>query len=156
MLKNRHRLKKKEAKKIVEDIAAVFGCAVGEDVEIASYDNKRIIFINGHLSGFFIDDTPALTVEGCKRWNPQKNHVTVDDGAIKFILNGADVMVPGITDADTGIKKGDVVWVRDERGLPLAVGRALMDGEEMRSSGKGKAVENLHHIGDELWELCMQ
>jgi len=31
-----------------------------------------------------------------------------------------------------------------------------MDGEEMRSSGKGKAVENLHHIGDELWELCMQ
>jgi len=154
MLKNRHQLKKKEAKKIVESIQSAFECAVMGDVEMASYNNRRIIFIDGHLSGFFIDDTPALTVEGCKRWSPQKNHVTVDDGAIKFILNGADVMAPGITDADTGIQKEDVVWVRDERGLPLAVGRALMDGKEMVSSGSGKAVENLHHIGDELWELC--
>lgn len=153
MLKNRHRLKKREAKRIVDDIAAVFGCVVGDDVEIAGYDDKRLIFINGHLSGFFVNERPALTVEGCKRWNPSKNHVTVDDGAIKFVLNGADVMAPGITNADAGIQKGDVVWVRDERGLPLAVGRALMDGEEMISAEKGKAVENLHHIGDVLWGL---
>jgi PUA domain protein len=77
--------------------------------------------------------------------------VTVDDGAIKFILNGADVMAPGITDVDHIIKKNDVVWIRDERGLPLAVGLALMSGIDMAQSEGGRAVAIRHYIGDELW-----
>ena len=63
-------------------------------------------------------------------------------------------MAPGIIEADKEIKEGDIVWVRDERNLPLAVGKALMDGIEMVKANRGKAVENLHYIGDKLWKLC--
>ena len=47
-----------------------------------------------------------------------------------------------------------MVWVRDqEHGKPLAVGQALVSGDEMVSMTKGKAIKTLHWVGDELWEL---
>ncbi len=156
MLKNRHALRKKEAKDILEKLNEMLGCRIEGDVETADYDDKKLLFINGKLYGFFIEDEPFLNVEGLKQFKATRRYVTVDDGAIKFILNGADVMAPGIVDVDEKIKKGDIVWVRDERGLPLAVGKALMDGEEMIKAKKGKAVENLHRIGDEIWKLSKE
>jgi PUA domain protein len=75
-------------------------------------------------------------------------------GAVKFVYNGADVMAPGVVDADASISQGDLAWVRDERNLqPLAVGIALMNGEEMVSENAGKALESLHHVGDSIWQL---
>ena len=44
--------------------------------------------------------------------------------------------------------------IRDRaHGKPLAIGRAMMDSEDMVEATKGKAVKMLHHISDELWEL---
>jgi len=75
-------------------------------------------------------------------------------GAVRFIYNGADVMAPGIVDADPGIRAGDIVWVRDEKnGRPLAIGRAIMDGPTMAREEKGKATQTIHHVGDEIWRL---
>ena len=68
--------------------------------------------------------------------------------------NSSLLMAPGIIDADPGIRPGDFVWVRDERHRqPLAIGRALMDGPTMVRERKGKAVETIHHVGDDLWAL---
>ena len=36
-------------------------------------------------------------------------------GAVGFITKGADVMAPGITDADPMIQKDDLVWICDEK-----------------------------------------
>ncbi|HEB37241.1 MAG TPA: hypothetical protein ENI14_01070, partial [Thermoplasmatales archaeon] len=36
---------------------------------------------------------------------------------------------------------------------PLASGIALLDGSEMIKSSSGKAVKNLHHVGDTLWKF---
>src|SRR6266516_4309359 len=48
----------------------------------------------------------------------------------------------------------DIVRVRDEKNLrPLAVGRARMDGPTMAQEEKGKAIETIHHVGDEIWRL---
>jgi PUA domain protein len=63
-------------------------------------------------------------------------------------------MAPGITEADPAIRAGDIVWVRDEKNRrPLAVGRAIMDGPTMAREEKGKAIETIHHVGDEIWRL---
>ncbi len=153
MFKNRHALKKKDAKKVMEKLQENLGCDIEGKIEVAEHKKWKLLFIDGKIYGFFIDDSPFLNVEGLKRFGADKRKVVVDDGAIKFILNGADVMAPGIVEADESIKKGDVVWVSDMRGLPLAVGIALMNGKEMVAASKGKAVENIHHIGDELWKL---
>jgi predicted RNA-binding protein (TIGR00451 family) len=74
-------------------------------------------------------------------------------GAIKFIVNGADVMSPGIVDADASIREGDIVWVRDVKNKkPIAVGIALKPGAEMPKT-QGKAVKTLHYVGDEIWNI---
>ena len=82
---------------------------------------------------------------------PAKRLVVVDAGAVRFVVNGADIMKPGIVSADPEIAAGDLVVIVEERHKkPLAIGRALIPGPEMK--GEGKAVKSLHHVGDQIWK----
>lgn len=82
---------------------------------------------------------------------PGKRRVIVDAGAVRFVVNGADIMKPGIVSADPEIAAGDLVVIAEERHKkPLAIGRALVAGTEMK--GEGKAVKSLHHVGDLIWK----
>ncbi len=156
MLKNRHMVSKKEKREIIKKLEENLGCVVSGEIEIADYEKMKLIIINGRIRGFIINEEPFLNVEGLKEYKASKRYVVVDDGAIKHILNGAAVMAAGITDADDDIKKGDTVWVSDSRSLPLAIGIALMNGKEMKEARKGKAVENIHHIGDKIWKMAKE
>ncbi len=79
--------------------------------------------------------------------------VTVDMGAIKFVVNGADIMRPGIVDMGT-FESGDFVVVVDVNNTkPLAVGIALMSSAEMQETSSGKVVQNIHYVGDEIWNM---
>jgi PUA domain protein len=63
-------------------------------------------------------------------------------------------MGAGIHLVDNSIKSGDLMWIKDkEHGKPLAIGIAIVDGEQMIEMKNGKAVKTIHWIGDELWEL---
>jgi len=78
-------------------------------------------------------------------------YLTVDKGAIKFVVNGADIMRPGVTAAQD-FKEGDFVCVVDEGyAKPLAVGQALFSSNELLAKTTGKVVKTLHFIGDEFW-----
>ncbi|MCF7798616.1 RNA-binding protein [Candidatus Woesearchaeota archaeon] len=79
-------------------------------------------------------------------------HVVVDKGAIKFVVNGADVMRPGIVRMDSFCLGALVVIVDEGFGKPLAVGTALFSSDDMRKMDSGKVVTLLHHIGDAYWE----
>jgi len=68
--------------------------------------------------------------------------VIVDRGATKYILNGADVMRPGITELDD-FDKDSLVLVLDEEGNLLALGKALFSSEEIKKMQKGKVIKNL-------------
>jgi PUA domain protein len=46
------------------------------------------------------------------------------------------------------------MWIRDQQhGKPLAIGMAIVSGDEMMKMTKGKAIKTIHWVGDELWEL---
>jgi len=78
----------------------------------------------------------------------------VDMGAVPHIVNGADVMRPGIKDFRGEFNEGDFVVVRDERNLrPLAVAIALVGLEECMAMRRGKAAKNIHHVNDRVWKL---
>jgi PUA domain protein len=63
-------------------------------------------------------------------------------------------MGAGVQMADPNVEAGELVWVRDEtHGKPLALGIAMVNGEEMAAMEKGKAITTLHWVGDELWQL---
>jgi PUA domain protein len=140
-----------------ERLYKVFGAdtfSLNDTVDSAETKNYDIIYVNNEVLAMIIDDEPFLTLKGILKYHPRNRWVTVDMGAVKFVYNGADVMAPGIVNADPTIEKDDLVWVRDERNLqPLAIGKALMSGIEMISANKGKSIETLHYVGDRLWEL---
>ena len=101
-----------------------------------------------------LDDEPLPTVKGALKMDIKSSYVVVDMGAVKFVAKGADVMSPGIVDADPSIKEGNlVVIVEESHKKPLAVGRSLISGTEMIENREGKAVKSLHYIGDDIWNL---
>jgi malignant T-cell-amplified sequence len=78
--------------------------------------------------------------------------VTIDNGAVKFVCNGAKVLRPGIINFDS-FKKGEIVVVKDQtHGRALAVGLALEDSEVAKAMTKGYIIDTIHYISDKIWE----
>jgi len=155
-LKNQHRLKDKDVERYSEELKDKLGDSLfnpKEAVDIADSEEGEVILVNNELVATFFDDEIFPTIQGLLGMNATKKFVTVDMGAVEFVYNGADIMAPGILDADADISEGDLVWVREvEHEKPLAVGRALTNGEAMIESKEGKVVKNLHHVGDGRFE----
>jgi PUA-domain protein len=115
-------------------------------------DKQKLLIIN---------DVPAFFCYG-EQWLPTLRYlqhyavlkkIVVDMGAIKFVINGADIMRPGVTAINDGVSKGECIVVVDENnGKPLAVGEALFSSDEMKSMKAGKVIKNIHYVGDELWK----
>ena len=130
----------------------------GKDIEMADADEYQLIIVKNKIVGFFLEDQWFLTLRGLlglgETLNDTGKYITVEKGAIKFVSNGADIMVPGIVDADDGISEGDIVWIREEtHGKPLAIGQAVMNAEAIKTEKSGKAVKTIHYVGDKLWNL---
>jgi PUA domain protein len=154
-IKSKHHLKGSDARKVIAAIEPLLNDPSAlrkASLELAETDEEiDLIFVDGRPLIMVMEDRPFLTVLGAIELNPQKKLVIVDSGAVRFIVNGADVMNPGIVSADPEIEAGDLVIVAEERHKkPLAVGKALIPGKEMH--GEGKAIKSLHHVGDPIWE----
>jgi PUA domain protein len=165
-LRKRHRLRKKEIKELQAQLEAAYGSSTfleDDPVDRAeikvSPDAKRkdfdVLLLGNEAVALVLENGDImLTVQGVLRFRPKLRYVEVDKGAIKFVTNGADVMAPGITDADRGIKEGHCVYIRDQdHKKPLAAGIALIDGETMVAGATGKAVRSVHYVGDNIWDL---
>lgn len=96
--------------------------------------------------------------------------VTVDAGAIPFILGGANIMSPGLTkeghshmppdgaeqDAQgfdkPGLSKGDgVVVMAEGKEHAIAIGVMKMSSADIRSKNKGIGIDLAHSLGDGLF-----
>lgn len=160
-VRRRARLRNKESAELLAQVSASLGGAKLWDdkaaVETGEFLDRCVLVVDNKVVGLFEGPTPTgpafLACRGLLAYKPQARFVTVDMGAIKFVTNGADVMAPGIVEADPALQPGDWCWIRDERNKqPLAVGKALVAGSAM-VRGKGKAVKSVHHVGDKLWAV---
>ena len=89
--------------------------------------------------------------------NVQLPQVVVDMGAVSHITNGADVMAPGIFSIDESLSIDNLAVIIDQKNLvPLAVGRMLLTPEVILEVNKGRAIETLHYVGDQLWKLAKE
>ncbi|WP_136590714.1 PUA domain-containing protein [Salinigranum halophilum] len=157
-VKSRHHLRSDEIRDLRETIEAETGVDVdGDAFEKVDLTETQfdIVLVDGDPAVMFVDGDPYLTVTGANAYTPTEHVVTVDAGAVSFVSGGADVMRPGIVDADEDIAAGDLVAIREEtHGKVLAIGRALVPGSEMLGDS-GKVVESVHHVGDDLFELSI-
>jgi PUA domain protein len=156
-VKSRHHLRSDDIAAIREAVADHLGVDIdGETFEFVEFVDAgyELVLVDGDPAVFYVDDDePFLTVRGANDYEPETGVVTVDAGAVSFVSDGADVMRPGIIEADPEIREGDLVVVAEEsHGKVLAVGRAMVDGDGMVGDS-GKVVGSIHHVGDELYEF---
>ncbi len=157
-VKSRHHLRSDAIDEIREALAANLGVEVEADsfekVDLEDAD-WEIVLVDGEAHVLYLDGDPFVTVQGANAYEPTDHVVTVDAGAIQFVSDGADVMRPGVVEADESIGECDLVVINEEsHGKFLAVGRALTDGDDMVGA-EGRVVDSIHHVGDDLFELSV-
>jgi PUA domain protein len=142
-----------------------------EQIDLVKVPDRVSLYCLGSTPLFWqhMDDPiiPHLTV--VHKYPQCFNRIRIDRGAIRFVLSGAALMVPGLTSpggrlpGDGGeeyenggqeIEAGDVVVV-DAEGKENAcmVGVLKMGTKEMKEKKKGPGIENGHYVGDGLWKL---
>jgi len=118
---------------------------------------EGVVFVNLDGLTFVQMQDGFLPFLGSKETVDHFPSATVDEGAIKFVLNGADIMRPGIKSFDKWGESGSVVIVKEEKkGRVIAVGRAAVSSEEAATMTKGVCLRNIHHVGDKYWTLHKQ
>ena len=157
-IKSRVQLRKNAKNKMLKDLIATFGENMAElenkVLEKVALDDYSLILVDGKPLLFEIEGHLFPTVRGALEMELQKRLVTVDKGAIRFVSNGADIMAPGVVDADPEIKEGDLVIIVEEtHRKPLAIGKAIMEGPEMVEANSGKAIKSITYVGDKLWSM---
>ena len=153
---SRHHLRSDEVDDLVDTVQDHLGVELDADTfELVEFADEEFdaILLDGRPLAFRLDGAPFLTVRGANEFPPERGTVTVDAGAVQFVSDGADVMRPGIVEADDAIEAGDpVVIVEETHGKALGIGKALVDGDDMLGDS-GRVVDSIHHVGDELYEF---
>jgi len=151
-VRRRRALRRRDAAALLDEASVIVGTVEASMVEEALTEDGRTVYLLDDEITFFRDEgslVPTLR-SPCVDRLPA---AVVDMGAVPFVCKGADVMAPGIVEVRGEFDVGRLVVIRDIRhGKALAVGRALIPSEEIMASRKGKAIRNLHYVGDKLWD----
>jgi len=157
--KKRHSIRKSQ----VQDLYDRLSLQIGQSASLFSSEMVEILETNADVALYLVNKKPLLmdagdwvfpTLKGALQCPFPERRVTVDAGAIPFVVNGADIMRPGIVAVSGDVKAQEPVQIVDERhGKPLAIAIALFDGEAILNSASGKMCKHFHHVGDELWNM---
>ncbi|MBP1985980.1 RNA-binding protein [Halolamina salifodinae] len=157
-ISSRHHLRSDAVAEIEDALSEGLGVELDADTyELVELEDSTfdVVLVDGEPDVLYYEGEPFLSVRGANSHAPEEGVVTVDAGAVSFVSGGADVMRPGITETDDDIEADDlVVIVEESHGKALAVGRALVDGDEMLGDS-GKVIESLHHVGDDVYEFSV-
>jgi PUA domain protein len=127
------------------------------------YEKVEILELKNEDKIILLDDMPLLIlvnnliIPSLFNANIKKlPFFKVDAGAVPHILNGADVMAPGITQYPNEINEGMIVSVKSENDDFLCIAKVLDSALEKIKLKKGKVLSNLHYKNDKYYEVCIQ
>jgi PUA-domain protein len=159
VVKKRHSIRKSQA----QDLLTRLSEQIGPSAKLFSADMIEVLETTANVSLFMVNKKPVLmatetwvfpTLKGAVQYPFPERRVVVDAGAIPYVVNGADIMRPGIVSCTDDVKAGMPVQIVDERhGKALAIGIALFDAPGLRAATAGKMVKKFHHVGDEIWNM---
>jgi translation initiation factor 2D len=79
--------------------------------------------------------------------------ITTPNAVIERLVNGADLMIPGIVEYEE-FEKEDIICVCPVNSdIAYCVGIALISSADLQTMTHGKAVKSLHWFGDCLWDI---
>ncbi len=159
IVKKRHSIRRSQA----QDLLTRLFDQIGTSAQFFHADMIEVIETNADVSLFMVNKKLLLmdtgdwvfpTLKGAIQFTIPERRIVVDAGAIPFVVNGADIMRPGIVSVSDDVKAHSPVQIVDERhGKPLAIGIALFDAPDMRAETSGKMCKNFHHVSDEIWNI---
>lgn len=160
--KKKHALRSSERKRLTARLQQMVADSpkLGKAVIQVIEQDEYILYVDGsneplafQLSD--VDDSIIIpTLKLIRSGNNQLPTVSVDVGAIRFVTNGADVMAPGIRAFSHDVQENDLVVVVEERGsTPICVGTMIRSRQDIEESSRGKAIRNLHHLKDNIWDF---
>lgn len=123
-----------------------------KSIRIVELDDERSLLLGEDFTAVKLgeDVIPFLQME---KFFKTIGKIVVDQGAIQYVCNGANVMRPGVVRCEGEFVAGDIVAVKEERhGKLIAVGLVLVDSSKVQSMSKGVVVKNLHYVGDAFWK----
>jgi PUA domain protein len=157
--KKRHSIRRSQVQELYDRLAL----QIGQSASLFQAGLIEILETNAGMVIYLVNKKPFLmdtgewvfpTLKGALQFPFPERRVTVDAGAIPYVVNGADIMRPGIVAVSGDVRAQMPVQIVDERhGKPLAIGIALFDAESILNSASGKMCRHFHHVGDELWNL---
>ncbi|KQC05208.1 MAG: RNA-binding protein [Methanoculleus sp. SDB] len=158
-IKKRHTIRKSDVTKLYKRLED----EIGDAASLFRSERVEMVETASAFTLYLIDRKPLLmeyggwvfpTLRGAIDRPFSERHIEVDMGAVAFMVKGADVMRPGIVAFSDDIIAGSPVVITEERHKkPLSIGIALYDSAALRGMDRGKAVQNLHYVGDDIWSL---
>ncbi len=159
VIRKRHSIRKDEIAGIMEELRV----QIGEAADLFRSDRMEKVETDSPFTLYLVNREPLLmrygnwvfpTLRGALARPFPQRRITVDQGAIPFLVNGADVMRPGIRALTDDIQAdAPVLIVEEVHNKPIAVAIARFDARQMRSETKGKMCKTVHFVGDLLWRL---
>jgi len=121
-----------------ENVTVAFSKRTGRVRRI--YFNQNLLATLRPSDGLF-----SLTIEGAERIMKNAEHknlwVQVREDVSQFIGDGGNVFAKHVIRVDEEIRPGEEVIVIDGEKRVIAVGKALLSGDEMKSFRRGMAVK---------------
>lgn len=158
-VRKRHTVRKSEVAGIVRRLEA----ELGAEADLFASDRIEVAETGGPIRFYYVDRQLLLferagilfpTLRGAMARPFSARRITVDMGAVPFVVNGADIMRPGIVALTDDIRAdGPALVVEERHGKPLAICIARLDADALRAETAGKVCKNVHHVGDEIWGL---
>lgn len=156
-----NKIKSSATKELKKKLSEQFGFISQEDetkkgIMLINCKNSISLFEIGNKIMFFSGSNGTLfpTLKALHSYPKMLPQIVVDDGAIKSIINGANVMCPGVSKEESSICKiNDIVCiVGSKKKHAIAIGKLIVSLEETGSDKTGVAVEVIHWMGDDLWK----
>ncbi len=147
----RHFISRKEGKNLVQLCGKINIDATSWDkIEIDEHRDEKLYYVNSKPYIYIKGETIIPTLFLLNETKPENYSITVDDGAVPHVMNGASVFAQGIVAMDHNIQKDSMVFVRDTKNRYIAVGIAERSTEEVMNNKKGSAARIIHHPGDKI------
>ncbi len=157
--RKRHILRKSQ----IQELYSRLSDEIGPSAELFRDERLEIVETSGDVVIYLVGKKPLLleykgtlfpSLRGALERSFPERRVTVDTGAVSYVINGADVMRPGVVAVTDDVQEGAPVQIVEERhGKPIALGIALMGAPQMREKATGKVVKTFHYVGDEIWNI---
>ncbi len=142
---SKHYLAKKERRNLernLQEIGIAFDAV--DRVQVEESRDSRKYFLKNRMIGFENDSFVPLPAF-LNLVSPKNHVITVDDGAVPHVLNGANIFCKGIISMTQDVKNGDHVFIANSEGIFIAVGISTVDYDPDISSRSGEAVRTVKY-----------